>query len=147
METKNPDEVVLKKLQWSNFSNHLLISPHSPGGGGLALYWKQHIELEVLSSCHNFIDTIIKAEGKTFHTTFLYGEPDRTKRKLIWSSLTDIGVSRESAWLLTGDFNDILDATEKTGGLARPEGSFVDLRSFFSECDLYDLRHSGNPLS
>ena len=147
METKNPDEVVLKKLQWMNLSNHLIISPHSPGGGGLALFWRQDIEIEVISSCQNFIDTLIKAEGKSFHATFLYGEPDRTKRKLIWNLLTEIGVSRDSSWILTGDFHDILDASEKSGGPVRPEGSFVDLRSFMSECDLFDLRHSGNPLS
>ena len=33
------------------------------------------------------------------------------------------------------------------GGPDRPEGSFSDLRTFFSEGDLYDLHHSGDPLS
>lgn len=33
------------------------------------------------------------------------------------------------------------------GGLERPKGSFSDLRTLFSEGDLFDLRHSGDPLS
>ena len=55
--------------------------------------------------------------------------------------------SRDSPWFVTGDFNDILNEEEKLGGPARPEGSFTDLRTFFSEGDLFDLRHSGDSLS
>lgn len=36
---------------------------------------------------------------------------------------------------------------EKQGGPNRAEGTFIDFRSFLSECDLFDLRHSGDPLS
>ena len=55
--------------------------------------------------------------------------------------------SRDALWFLTGDFNDLLRSEEKVGGPDRPEGSFSDLRTFFSEGDLYDLHHSGDPLS
>lgn len=32
---------------------------------------------------------------------------------------------RDEPWLITGDFNDLLDNSEKVGGLARWEGSFL----------------------
>lgn len=144
METKNPDESVLQSLSWMNYNSHHLIPPHSPGGGGLALLWKQELDVSILSSCQNFIDTKIKAAGKVFYATFLYGEPDRSKRKALWDQLTILGKSREEPWFLTGDFNDIIDSSEKQGGPERSEGTFVDIRSFMAECDLYDLRHSGN---
>ncbi|KAG7579243.1 Ribonuclease H domain [Arabidopsis thaliana x Arabidopsis arenosa] len=147
METKNPDDFVLTKLQSLGCSGTKLVSPHSPGGGGLALLWKQHIDLEVLSACSNFIDTRIRAEGKSFFASFVYGEPDKTKRKAIWDQLSAIGQSRAEPWYLTGDFNDIINSTEKQGGPERPEGSFIDFRTFLSECDLFDLQHSGNFLS
>lgn len=51
---------------------------------------------------------------------------------------------RSEPWLLRGDFNDIIESSEKKGGPDRPEGSFTDLRSFMSKCDLYDLKFSGN---
>lgn len=147
METKNGDDFVLKKLQWMNYSANLLVPPITPGGGGLALLWNQHIELEVLLSCPNFIDTRIKAEGRSFFATFVYGEPDKSKRKIIWNQISDLGRARLEPWYLAGDFNDIINSTEKQGGPARPEGSFIDLRTFMSECDLFDLQHSGNFLS
>jgi len=144
METKNPDAATLKSLSWMNYPSHCLVPPHFPGGGGLALLWKQNLEVTILSTSQNFIDSKIKAEGKSFFATFLYGEPDRTKRKEIWNQLTALGTSREGAWYLTGDFNDIIDSSEKQGGPERHEGIFVDIRSFMAECDLFDLRHSGN---
>lgn len=55
--------------------------------------------------------------------------------------------ARDADWFVTGDLNDIMCAEEKLGGLQRPKGSFSDLRTFFSEGDLFDLRHSGDPLS
>lgn len=50
-------------------------------------------------------------------------------------------------WFLSGDFNDIINNEEKQGGPQRPEGSFTNFRSFLSKGDLYDLKHSGDPLS
>ena len=64
-----------------------------------------------------------------------------------WTHMLHLASSRDSPWFVTGDFNDILNEEEKLGGPARPEGSFTDLRTFFSEGDLFDLRHSGDSLS
>lgn len=105
------------------------------------------MELEILQESPNFIDTRISAEGRTFYATFLYGEPERAKRKTIWNQLSLIGQNRPEPWWLTGDFNDIIDSSEKQGGVIRAEGTFLDLRTLMSECDLYDLQHSGNFLS
>ena len=58
-----------------------------------------------------------------------------------------IGSNPRHAWFITGDLNDILCNDEKDGGTVRPESSFSDLRSFFSEADLFDLQHTGDPLS
>ncbi|KAG7533037.1 Reverse transcriptase zinc-binding domain [Arabidopsis thaliana x Arabidopsis arenosa] len=144
METKNQDDNVLTSTNWMNYPSHCLVSPHSPGGGGLALFWKHEIEILILDSKQNFLDTKVTAAGKSFFATFLYGEPERAKRKAIWDQLTEKGRNREEPWFLTGDFNDIIEASEKQGGPVRPEGTFVDIRSFMAECDLYDLRHSEN---
>ena len=147
METKNSDDFVMKKLQWMEYQSNFLVPPHAPGAGGLALLWKKEIEVEVLAFCQNFIDTRIKAKGKVFFVTFVYGERDRSKRLQVWNQLRDQAAERSEPWLLTGDFNDIIESSEKKGGPDRPEGSFTDLRSFMSAFDLYDLKFSGNFLS
>lgn len=36
-------------------------------------------------------------------------------RAAFWTKLSQTGMGRDSPWLLTGDFNDILDNSEKSG--------------------------------
>jgi len=109
METMNPSEVVLQKLNWMGYTSHLLVPPHSPGSGGLALFWKAHLVVEVISSCKNFIDTKIIAKGRSFFSTFLYGEPDHQKRLELWNHLKNYVNDREEPWLISGDFNEIIN--------------------------------------
>lgn len=59
----------------------------------------------------------------------------------------EIGQDRDDSWLITGDFNDLLDNSEKVGGPACWEGSFLSFRSFLAQMGLWDLKHSGYHLS
>lgn len=111
------------------------------------MFWKQEIKLEILSPCLNNIDSYIEYEEKKFYATFIYGDTDRGKRREMWAHLVEQATVREAPWFLSGDFNDIISNEEKKGGPQRPERSFTDFRSFLSEGYLYDLRHSGDPLS
>lgn len=146
-ETMNTNDVVLRKFKSSDLVNSHLVSPTDQRGGGLALFWKAEIELIVLNTCKNYIDTTLRYEGKVFYATFIYGDPDIAKRRLLWRELADLAGTREGAWFVTGDFNDILNNQEKEGGVVRTEGSFTDFRSFVAECDLYDIHHAGDFLS
>ena len=83
METKNNLDAIARTLNRLNIEKHHEVPPHSPGGGGLLLIWKSDIEVYVLVSTNNYIDTIINYKGNTFQTTFVYGEPDHTKRYAI----------------------------------------------------------------
>ena len=113
----------------------------------LPFFWKQDIDLQILSSSKNVIDTIITHKGATVFVTFVYGEPEVANRNIIWDSLIDLAVSRHSTWMLTGDFNEIVDNSEKSGGPERAEGTFGAFRNMLAQCDLFDLKHSGISLS
>lgn len=101
MGTKNSNESVLNALQCLNFSDTKLVSPHSPGGRGLALLWNKGINIQILSGCQNFIDTFIEVEGQSFFATFICGEPEKSKRKEIWDKLSIIGQDRADSWFFT----------------------------------------------
>ena len=64
-----------------------------------------------------------------------------------WEKISQLGQNRETARLLSGDFNDILENKEKVGGPERCEGSFIPFRSFVSQNGLWDVKHIGNSLS
>lgn len=116
-----------------------MIDPQGHGSGGLALFWKQNINLNVTDSCKNFINADICYENKSFRASFVYGDPEPAKRCEVWSKLTQLTLENEEPWFLIGDFNDIINNQEKTGGRERSEGSLADFRTFLAECDLYDL--------
>lgn len=64
MESKNPNEVVLKKFEQLGYEYYDLVPPTGHGAGGLALFWKQEVHLDVLDANANLMDTVI--EGKAF---------------------------------------------------------------------------------
>ncbi|CAA7062291.1 unnamed protein product [Microthlaspi erraticum] len=146
-ETKNPDPFVMTKVESLGYHNIAFVSPSSVASGGLSLLWKQEIPLDIISSCTNYFDTQITYEGLVFYSTFVYGDPERATRKQVWDQLIGLAQVRDDPWFLSGDFNDIINNSEKEGGPIRDEGTFSDFRTFLSEGDLYDLRHSGCCLS
>ena len=146
METKSQDAYVLRVLQWLGYAHSFTVPPTGLGGG-LALFWKHDIDLEVMSFSQNFIDTRLKVKSKLFFLTLVYGDPVKQNRKAVWDQISSLRLNPEDAWLLTGDFNDLLENSEKRGGPPRSQGSFIDFRSFVSRNGLWDLKFSGNPLS
>ncbi|KAG7578550.1 Zinc knuckle CX2CX4HX4C [Arabidopsis thaliana x Arabidopsis arenosa] len=146
METKNKDDYISKTFSWMGYTNLFTIPPQGLSGG-LALFSKGDVLLDILDSSPNFIDTKISFRGKVCFVTFIYGPPKLEDRAVFWEFLIALGSSRESAWILTGDFNEILDNSEKKGGPPRHEGSFSNFRSCVSQLGLWDVKHSGNPLS
>lgn len=59
METKNPDDYVLKKPDHLHYECNHLVPPTGHGAGGLGLFWKQGLNLKILESSPNVIDTVI----------------------------------------------------------------------------------------
>lgn len=146
METKHQDEDLFKLFRNTELTNHFTVPPVGLAGG-LSLSWKDEIQVEILFSSANIIDTRIEARGTFSFVSFIYGAPKATDRPAFWSKLTELGAERDESWLIAGDFNDLLDNSEKEGGPARWEGSFLSFRSFVSQMGLWDLPHSGNHLS
>lgn len=144
IESKNTEDMIRRELHWLKEENNFIVPPHSPGGGGLVLSWKKDVDVTILSSSQNFIDTRIISKGKYFLATFVYGEPDHSKRNAFWTTLASLHATPKGPWFLTGDFNELIDNSEKKGGPIRAEGTFGAFRSFLSENDLFDLKHTGN---
>lgn len=112
METKRKDEEIYKMYKGTAIINLFTVPPEGLSGG-LALAWKNNVHLEVLFSSPNVIDTKITFNGKTFYVSYIYWAPQMENWAFFWESLSDIGIQRQSPWLLTGDLNDLLDNSEK----------------------------------
>lgn len=65
-------------------------------------------------------------------------------RRFSWQLLRRIVASRsepELPWLVGGDFNEILQDSEKQGGLMRPMAQMGLFREALFDCNLHEIAH------
>ncbi|KAF8092597.1 hypothetical protein N665_0410s0009, partial [Sinapis alba] len=107
------------------------------------------LQLSVLSQSPNLIDCKVGINGSSsFYFSFLYGHPNQASRLQVWERIERIGLSRRNeAWILLGDFNEILGNHEKIGGRERPAVSFQDFRNLVRNNNLLDVKSIGNRFS
>ncbi|CAN1128363.1 hypothetical protein LINPERHAP2_LOCUS4585, partial [Linum perenne] len=83
------------------------------------------------------------AEGTVFFLTTVYASPKPTESVLLWDTLKDLSSSVVDPWAVIGDFNLILSAVDKRGGVPfnRPRNkSFIDA---VDVCGLSDFPFQG----
>lgn len=112
--------------------------------GGLAVFWRNSYEVEVMSASNRVIDTKVKQGNSVFYLTFVYGDPVRHKRRLVWNALQDIGLNRNDGLRIVGDFKEVMNNYEKLRGPYREEGSFIPFRSMVRTCIIKEIPSSGN---
>ncbi|KAL0396908.1 UNVERIFIED_CONTAM: putative mitochondrial protein [Sesamum calycinum] len=90
--------------------------------GGLALLWHKSLSVQLQSFGHHHIDATVYPESETeaWRFTGFYGFADVACRQRSWDLLSTLKNQSRRAWLIAGDFNEILDDSEKRGGRPRP---------------------------
>lgn len=146
METKQKFDYVLGLKKILGYNQLLTVEPIVLSGD-LALMWKDSFHVEVISSDKRLIDLKVKCGSYAFYFTCVYGDPVVGKRQEVWDRLVSIGLNRDEAWVLGGDFNELLSNEEKSGGAVRSESSFCDFRNMVQNCKLKEIRSFGNCLS
>lgn len=71
----------------------------------------------------------------------------KAKCRDVWDRLVSLGLNRYEAWILVGDFNELLSNDEKSGGATRSDSSFWDFRDLVQNCKLREVIYTGNCLS
>ena len=88
--------------------------PRLNRGGGLVLFWKISINIEVVDSHKYFIDTIINGNTEdACRFTGFYEEPETHRRSEAWSKLSSLNARLSIPWICGGDFNEIVRQEEK----------------------------------
>ena len=116
-------------------------------GGGLAVFWKEACRVEVLQAHRRVIDMKIHWQDKIFFLSCIYGEPVKGKRNEVWERLTRIGTKRKGPWIMTGDFNEMIDPSEKLGGAARDIDEGKEFRQMLHANGLWNIKHFGYQFS
>ncbi|KAG7532893.1 Endonuclease/exonuclease/phosphatase [Arabidopsis thaliana x Arabidopsis arenosa] len=143
METMNSSEFVSKVFRWLGYDHMHTIDPEGRSGG-LAIFWKSHLEIEFLFEDKNLLDLQVSQRNKVWFLSCIYGHPVTTHRPELWDRLSSIGLQRKKAWCMIGDFNDIRSNSEKLGGPSRLISSFQPFQDMLMNCDMHELGSSGN---
>ncbi|KAL0327910.1 UNVERIFIED_CONTAM: putative mitochondrial protein [Sesamum calycinum] len=117
--------------------------------GGLASLWPKQVNVLLQSFSHHHIDVSVQLLDSPFWWRFtgLYGEPDTGQREITWKLLSRLHDQSRRAWFCAGDFNEILDQSEKLGGPPRPMWQIRKFREALEQCELVDLGFAGTPFT
>jgi hypothetical protein len=74
----------------------------------------------------------------------IYGEPWSDKKDLTWRSMRILDTHTRRAWLMCGDFNEILTQHEKQGGKQRPQICMDKFQQTLEDGELSDLGLTGD---
>lgn len=85
--------------------------------GGLALYWSDYYEIQIIEASLNFIHTaiIVRRSGSMFDCTFVYGNPTFVNRRNLWGKRLRFKPWHQEPWCCLGDFNELKESTENVG--------------------------------
>ena len=146
METKQKRKYMVGLQKEFGYDELLTVDP-AGRSGGLAVFWKSSYNVEVLKADKRIIDLKVRMGSLVFFLSCIYGDPVRAHRKVVWDRISNIGLLRNEPWVMLGDFNELLTASEKLGGPTRHESSFWDFRNMVENCGIREIKFSGNCLS
>ena len=129
METKR----TVKEMKWIQNELHfdaMLVVPCLGWRGGLAMLWKEEVDLNIQTYNQNHIDTLILTkQNMSWRITGFYGKPEEHLRHETWDLLKHLSTGTSTPWLCIGDYNGILSTEEKNGRLPKPMHPMQEFRS------------------
>ncbi|XP_048502962.1 uncharacterized protein LOC125498737 [Beta vulgaris subsp. vulgaris] len=113
--------------------------------GRIWLLWdSSRMDVNIARASNQFIHVEVshRSSGKKFWFTAIYGVNDAAGRQQLWRDLVDIKRGIQSAWIIGGDFNNVLNFDERIGSTISMDevGPF---RQCLRDCELHDVVCSG----
>lgn len=110
--------------------------------GGLAVFWKHHVNCEITSYSRNHIDIVFNDNNiAAWRLSCFYGFPERSRSSMSWDLIRLLASVSQLPWCIFGDFNDLLYDSDKYGQVPHPPSLMDGFRkaiddSMLSEIDL-----------
>lgn len=117
--------------------------------GGLALLWNKSLSVDLQSYSQNHIDVEVfcPVAKVRWRFTGFYGFPEQSRRYQSWDLLRSLNHHRDLPWIVGGDFNEILENSEKEGGNLKLPYHLEAFRVALDDCSLSDIGWVGDPFT
>nr|XP_023895018.1 uncharacterized protein LOC112006928 [Quercus suber] len=89
---------------------------------GIWLLWRgDMVDMDVLTAMEQEILAIVKvlSSPSPWLLSSIYGSPRFEERQILWDNLCSVSLLHDLPWTIVGDYDDVIDGTEKLGG--KPE--------------------------
>ena len=145
METRLDKEGFEKLYGNLSFQNKIIVK-QSDSGGGLPFLWKNEVRLEVINfTVNHVLAKVTEEDGYVWYLTDFYGWPNAQQKENSWRLLKYLQTFVVGPWVMIGDFNAYLNASEKKSA-RQPQFSLIEaFRETLSSCQLQDLGFKGYP--
>ncbi|CAN0871423.1 hypothetical protein LINGRAHAP2_LOCUS9837 [Linum grandiflorum] len=144
METKNQRDYMERQRLSLDFANSWYIDPIGTAGG-LALWWKFGLDIDILSFSSSFMHVFVNIEGG-FHCSFVHAPNGPSERTACWEDVSNLH-PYDSPWIVMGDLNAIAFSYEKSGGNPVQVSSMAPFNHFINRNNLWDLGYKGTPFT
>ncbi|XP_074298144.1 uncharacterized protein LOC141628964 [Silene latifolia] len=115
-------------------------------GGRLWLIWQpSQFLVDVRCISAQIIYTLVcdKLRGITFWFTLVYGFNKEQERAGLWTELNQISRGVDSAWMICGDFNSLMNINEKIRGAPVSWNDVLSMRQMVMNCNLVEMKTVG----
>ncbi|PRQ29704.1 putative endonuclease/exonuclease/phosphatase [Rosa chinensis] len=146
IETKIRDEDEFERLRCNLGFDHAEGVMSAGLAGGLGLFWYDDMKVQIRQpSTARFIDIVVEEGGGLMRWRFtgFYGNPEAAARHESWDILRALSDDDSLPWVVLGDFNEILLASEKLDGRPRSENQMRGFRDALGYAELVDLGFHG----
>ena len=113
--------------------------------GGLWLLWnKLKINIKILESSRHFIHGIVN-EGsyEEWIFTVVYANPNAELKRQCFEKIVQLARRVSLPWMVIGDFNEVLLASEKVGGAGVDHRRIYRFAKWVQNCQLIDMGSKG----
>lgn len=141
LEPRISGDKAMRVVNSLGFTNHHIVDANGFSGGIWLLWNCSNIQLNIVACSSQSISAMITQGTSPWILTVAYAHPCPGIRKSLWNYLDGVSSTNNLPWLVTGDFNEIIDESEKKGGrAAHCNSGFAD---WIGRHHLVDLGFSG----
>ncbi|XP_060211761.1 uncharacterized protein LOC132639325 [Lycium barbarum] len=120
---------------------------HSNYNSQIWIFWDSNTDCTISDEDDQQVTCTITINGTPFLITYIYAKCDAQLRVDLRNKLRSISDNYNLPWLITGDFNCIIDPVEKKGCSLHRMSKCMEFIQCIMDCELLDACYTGSPFT